>query len=179
MADTSYLTELFGLTNKVAIMTGGTGGLGTGMAIALAKSGATIISIEIPDDPHSQQLQAAIQSATGKKVATFTCDVLNANSLRGCFAEIWAQGISPDILVNCAGVIRRNKCEDATDEEIDLVSKSHELFLMAHKINRFSESMSEQLISQPRNSDESLLSSTSLERSSTFLQAPHSRRVLI
>jgi 2-deoxy-D-gluconate 3-dehydrogenase len=136
MADTKYLTELFGLNNRVAIMTGGTGGLGTGMALALAKAGATIISIEIPSDPNSEQLQAAVQNATGKKVTIFTCDVVNASSLRSCFAEIWSQGISPDILVNCAGVIRRNKCEDATDDEIDLVSTLYELLLMANMMYR-------------------------------------------
>jgi 2-deoxy-D-gluconate 3-dehydrogenase len=119
----SYLTDLFSVRDKVAIVTGATGGLGFAMAVGLAKAGARIVSIEIPNDPNSERLLNAIRDVGGESTI-FTCDVLNSTSLRLCYSSIWAKGFTPDILVNCAGVMRRNSCENATDEDIDLVSKT-------------------------------------------------------
>jgi 2-deoxy-D-gluconate 3-dehydrogenase len=41
------MTELFSLTGKAAIVTGGTSGIGAAMALALAKAGADIILIQV------------------------------------------------------------------------------------------------------------------------------------
>ncbi|KAF2465152.1 uncharacterized protein BDR25DRAFT_360774 [Lindgomyces ingoldianus] len=46
-----YLTSLFGLSSKTAILTRATGGLGSAMAIGLAKAGADTVSIEVLNDP--------------------------------------------------------------------------------------------------------------------------------
>lgn len=116
-----FITQLFTLEGKTAIVTGGTGGLGKAMAVALAKAGATIVSIELPGDPNSAKLAEAIVEA-GSKITAFECDVGNATDLRRCFASIWESGVIPDILINCAGVMRRDRCEDVKDEDIDLVS---------------------------------------------------------
>lgn len=124
---TSYITSLFSLEGHTAIVTGATGGLGTSMTLALAKAGANIITIELPADPLSESLATALADV-GVKHSKFECDVRDANSLRACYGRIWESleggGLDgqPDILLNCAGVMRRNKCEDATDEEMDLVS---------------------------------------------------------
>ncbi|OJI98065.1 hypothetical protein ASPVEDRAFT_124583 [Aspergillus versicolor CBS 583.65] len=111
---------MFSLKGKTAIMTGATGGLGSSMALALAKAGASIVSIELPDDPNAGNLAKAISDA-GSSLHAFYCDVGNAEQLRACFAQIWDAGAVPDILVNSAGIARRNKCEDATDAELDLL----------------------------------------------------------
>ena len=55
-----YLLQVFSLTGKTAILTGATGGLGTSLAVALAKAGASIVSIEIPNDPNSEALKKTI-----------------------------------------------------------------------------------------------------------------------
>jgi 2-deoxy-D-gluconate 3-dehydrogenase len=116
-----FLTGLFSLEGKTAIVTGGTGGLGKAMTVGLAKAGATIVSIELPNDPLSTKLAEEV-AAVGSTVKAFTCDLANPKDLRRCYASIWENGITPDILLNCAGVMRRDKCEDAKDEDIDLVS---------------------------------------------------------
>lgn len=116
-----FLASLFSLEGKTAIVTGGTGGLGKAMTVGLAKAGATIVSIELPNDPNSAQLGEEI-AAAGSSVTVFTCDLSKPKDLRSCYASIWEKGIVPDILLNCAGIVRRGKCEDITDEDIDLVS---------------------------------------------------------
>jgi 2-dehydro-3-deoxy-D-gluconate 5-dehydrogenase len=116
-----FLTTLFALEGKTAIVTGGTGGLGKVMTVALAKAGAAIVSIEVPNDPNSALLSEAVVGA-GSKITAFNCDLANPKDLRACYASIWDKGITPDILLNCAGVMRRDKCEDVNDDDLDLVS---------------------------------------------------------
>jgi 2-deoxy-D-gluconate 3-dehydrogenase len=120
MMASNYIQEIFSLNGKTAILTGATGGLGSAMAVSLAKAGAFIVSIELPNDPNSATLAQAVSDA-GSTLQAFHCDLGNAEQLRSCFSNVWAAGIVPDILVNSAGVMRRNACEDATDDELNLV----------------------------------------------------------
>ncbi|ETI29333.1 hypothetical protein G647_01786 [Cladophialophora carrionii CBS 160.54] len=116
-----YLSNIFSLEGKTAIVTGGTGGLGSALTLGLAQAGvSTIVSIELPNDPSSSDLKSKIDGVGGK-LLQFQCDLRNAKSLRECYQSIWNAGIVPDILINCAGVMRRNLCENATDEELDLL----------------------------------------------------------
>lgn len=134
-----YLASIFSLSGKTAILTGSTGGLGTAFATALAKAGiSTIVSIEAPNDPASVDLRAKIEGAGGE-IKQFECDLRNPKSLRNCYASIWEAGVVPDILINCAGVMRRNLCENATDDEIDLVgAPSFQCLFEAQELTRCS-----------------------------------------
>jgi 2-deoxy-D-gluconate 3-dehydrogenase len=113
--------ELFSLAGKTAIVTGGTGGLGLAMSIALAEAGADIVSIQIPKDPRSNLLADAMKEL-GRKLQVFETDVADSAKLRQCFAAIWEAGVVPDVLLNCAGINRRSQVENFTDEDIDAVS---------------------------------------------------------
>lgn len=114
------VSELFSLSGKTAITTGGTGGLGLSMAVALAEAGADIVSIQIHGDPRADLLKEGVE-ACGRKLTVFETDVADSPKLRQCFADIWASGVVPDILLNCAGINRRAQVEDFTDEDIDAV----------------------------------------------------------
>lgn len=116
----SYLESMFGLQGKTAIVTGGTGGLGSSMTLALAKAGASIVSIELPNDPLSKNLAASI-AEIGGSIRTFHCDLAKKEDIRACFASIWAAGVVPDILLMASGIQRRNVCEEATDDDIEQV----------------------------------------------------------
>lgn len=115
-----FLTSLFSLAGKTAIVTGGTGGLGLEMTLALAEAGADIVSIELPNDPRSGLLAEGVQKA-GRSLRVFHADVADSKALRETFAKIWEAGVTPDILLNCAGINRRGKVEDFSDEDIDAV----------------------------------------------------------
>ena len=116
----SYLESIFSLQGKTAILTGATGGLGSSLALALAKAGASIISIELPNDPNSKALAASI-AEIGGSLRAFPCNLANKEALRACFKAIWDAGVVPDILVNAHGIQRRNTCEDATDDDLEQV----------------------------------------------------------
>lgn len=90
------------------------------MCLAMAESGADIVSIYPPNDPAQPKLEELIRGV-GRKIVSFECDVSNSQNLRNTFKQIWDAGIVPDILLNCAGLNRRGAIEEMTDEKIDLV----------------------------------------------------------
>lgn len=112
------VAELFSLTAKTAIVTGGTGGLGLAMTLALAEGGADIISIELPEDPNAQELKDRVNDLK-RKITTYPCNVADSKNLRSTFSKIWSDGHTADILLNCAGIQRRGNAEEFDDETID------------------------------------------------------------
>ena len=119
-----YLSEMFGLSGQTAIMTGATGGLGLAIATGLVQAGVKlVVSIELPDDPLSAQLKESVEKL-GASVQSVPCDLRDKASIRACFKSIWDSGVEPNILVNSAGIMLRNLCENVTDDEIDVVSSN-------------------------------------------------------
>lgn len=111
----------------------GTGGLGLEMCVAMAESGANIVSVHLPDDPAQVKLEEAV-AAVGGKVAAFAADVGDSQNLREAFNSIWEAGIVPDVLLNCAGLNRRGPIETMTDEKIDLVCSIKSGFLTKNDV---------------------------------------------
>ncbi|KAK4548844.1 hypothetical protein LTR36_008617 [Oleoguttula mirabilis] len=121
------IADLFALSSCTAIVTGGTGGLGLTMTIALAEAGANITSIEVPGDPVSSVLREKVESL-GRAYSKYECDVKDSAQLRAVFKKVWedaeggkAETPLPNILLNCAGINRRGPAESLSDEEIDEV----------------------------------------------------------
>ncbi|OJJ50377.1 hypothetical protein ASPZODRAFT_110720 [Penicilliopsis zonata CBS 506.65] len=120
MTSVHPLATLFSLEGKTAICTGVTGGIGTEICTTLAEAGVDIVSIQLEGDPNGAPLRAAVE-ALGRSFHAFECDVADSKALRETFFRIWAEGIVPDILLNCAGINRRGPVVDLTDEDIDAV----------------------------------------------------------
>ena len=117
----STVAALFSLTGKTAIVLGGTGGLGQVMTLGLAEAGADIVSIELPNDAQSGKLEQSIKQLD-RKYSKFECDIADSKNLRSTFARVWEAGVVPDILLNSAGIQRRGKVEEISDEDLDDVS---------------------------------------------------------
>ncbi len=116
---TAFLTELFSLEGRVAVVTGGSSGIGEVMASALAFAGAQVVIIA--RDP--TRLSAASQSLRddGCSVAWVSADLSDrAEVRRGASAAAAAFG-EPDILVNCAGVNLRPPLNSLSEEHWDLM----------------------------------------------------------
>ncbi|KAJ6439286.1 short-chain dehydrogenase reductase sdr [Purpureocillium lavendulum] len=95
----SYLESLFGLAGRVAVVTGGSSGIGREMATALSMAGATVIIVARRPEPVSEtvaRLRGAGVSAFGMPIDVRDADAINAAVLRD-------HGV-PDILVNAAGI---------------------------------------------------------------------------
>src|SRR5262245_27434596 len=92
------------LTDQVAIVTGGGGGIGQGTALALAKFGAHVAVLVIEPERCSST-EAAIRQL-GRDALGLPCDVMDANGLRAAIDRVHAELGRVDILVNNAGGVR-------------------------------------------------------------------------
>ena len=93
---------LFSLSGKIALVTGGSRGIGFAVAKALAERGADVAIFART----KEQLKAAkrqIQADTNKKVWTFPFDIKNIEGVQSIFENIVSVTKDVDILVNCAG----------------------------------------------------------------------------
>lgn len=99
----SNILESFKLTGKTAVVTGAARGLGQGMALALAEAGADIVAVDIlPADDTCKRV-----AALGHKAVPVVANLSDRAAIPGLIADARKAFPSLDILVNCAGIIRR------------------------------------------------------------------------
>ena len=111
--------KLFDLTGKVAIVTGGNGGIGLGMARGLADAGATIVIVG-RNQPKSAAATKEIKKTGGKAIA-IEADVTDRNAVKDVIAGTVREFGRLDILVNNAGINIRKPPQDLAAEEWDSV----------------------------------------------------------
>jgi NAD(P)-dependent dehydrogenase (short-subunit alcohol dehydrogenase family) len=96
------IQQLFDLTGKVALVTGGARNLGRDMASALAEAGADV-AITSRSLEASQKTAAEIAADTGRKAVGFRCDVRFEDQVVALVDAVLAEFGVIDILVNNAG----------------------------------------------------------------------------
>lgn len=96
-----YLQQLFGLNNKVIVVTGGTGVLGNAMCLALANAGARVVILGRRKEAAEELVQKIKQQ--GGEALAIAADVLKEDQLRAAKTLINQQYGSIDVLVNGAG----------------------------------------------------------------------------
>lgn len=104
--------ELFDLSGRVAIVTGGNGGIGLGMAMGLARAGATVVIAG--RDVAKNEAAVAELEATGATAAAANVDVLEEASCRALIADTVEVHGRLDILVNNAGINIRKQPQEFT-----------------------------------------------------------------
>ena len=104
----------FSLENKVALITGGTSGLGKMMALALAKAGAFVWIASSRDNADETLQEIKQQGSNGSFVQV---DVNSSDALEKIVSQILKESNSIDILVNAAGINLRTSAEELTLNE--------------------------------------------------------------
>ena len=115
--DEEFQMPSFRLDNRVALVTGGSRGLGLGMALALAHSGADIaIAARTQSDLATA---AALIRATGRQALTIQADIGDVAQNSGIIEQVTAKFGRLDILVNAAGINIRQPFDNFTPEDWD------------------------------------------------------------
>ncbi len=107
--------QLFSLEGKVAVVTGGTSGIGQALSLGLADAGADVIATA----RRQQQVDDTAKEieARGRKTIRMASDVGDRPSLEKLLAATLDAFGKVDILVNCAGIIKRRPTIDLPEEE--------------------------------------------------------------
>jgi gluconate 5-dehydrogenase len=113
-----YLRSLFSLAGRVAVVTGGSSGIGAEMASALARAGARVVLVA--RDIERLGSAAAALRAEGGQAAWVSADLADRAEVERAAAEAAVAFGSPDILVNCAGVNLRPPLGSLTEQDWDL-----------------------------------------------------------
>jgi 2-deoxy-D-gluconate 3-dehydrogenase len=115
--------NLFDLGGKVALVTGGNGGIGLGMARGLAQAGAAV-AIAARNRTKADAALAELRGL-GAKAAFIELDVLDEASCRGAIGKAVTEFGRLDILVNNSGTTVRKPPETLTVEEWRLVIETN------------------------------------------------------
>ena len=112
----NYPFNLFDLTGRVALITGGSGGLGKVFARALAGAGADIALLGRRVDAAEAEAEP-IRVETGRKVVVVQADVTKPDEVQAAVASVTDTLGSIDILINSAGVnVRKPSLEFSLDD---------------------------------------------------------------
>ncbi len=108
------------LRNKIAVVTGGSQGIGLEICKKFAENGANVAVVDI--NP-SEKLEAAVQeiSKSGTQVKAYQCNVADSAQVAEVCKQILTDFGSVDILVNNAGITKDNLILRMSEEDFDAV----------------------------------------------------------
>lgn len=117
MSAREYLAELFSLDGLVAVVTGGSSGIGRGITDALARAGASVVVVART----RSALDATVTelTAAGCRAAAVDADLATRDGVRAAAERAVAAFGEPDILVNCAGINLRPPMAELTEQDWD------------------------------------------------------------
>ena len=93
------------MNHKIAVVTGGSRGIGKAIVLALAGAGYQIAFSYVRDEEAAMALRAEVE-AMGRECLASQCDVKDGNSIKGFFERVEQQFERIDLLVNNAGITR-------------------------------------------------------------------------
>jgi len=113
------LEKLFGLSGKKILLTGAAGGIGGVVAEGLAGAGAEMLLCDVA----TERLDALVRriNGGGGAAAGFYMDVAKPESINNAVEEIIDRAGRIDVLINCAGINKREGFLDVAEETYDRI----------------------------------------------------------
>lgn len=110
------------LQNQVAVVTGASSGIGSGIAKSLASAGATVI-VNYPSERSIEDAKAVLKEITdaGGTGMTYQCDVSKEDQVVKMFQDVVAEYQTVDILINNAGIQKDSKFTEMTMDQWNAV----------------------------------------------------------
>jgi NAD(P)-dependent dehydrogenase (short-subunit alcohol dehydrogenase family) len=108
-------TQLFSLEGKIAVVTGGTSGIGRALSLGLADAGADVVASARRQEQVNETANEI--EARGHKTLRLASDVCDRASLEKLLAATLDSFGKVDILINCAGRIKRTPTLTMPEEE--------------------------------------------------------------
>jgi NAD(P)-dependent dehydrogenase (short-subunit alcohol dehydrogenase family) len=114
---------LLELTNKTAVVIGGTSGIGLALTKALAQAGADVV----PSSRREEQVRSAVSEVEGlgRRSLAQTCDVTDTASLTKLLNSVCEKFGNVQILVNCAGRTKRTATLELPESEWEAILETN------------------------------------------------------
>jgi NAD(P)-dependent dehydrogenase (short-subunit alcohol dehydrogenase family) len=127
-----YLETLFSLKGKAVLLTGAAGGIGSVLARGLAAAGGTMALCDLREED-VKKLAAEMENAEG-----FGVDIASLESIRACVDGVIKKFGRIDVLVNCAGINKREGLLDVTEETYDRIMNINlkGVFFMSREVGK-------------------------------------------
>ena len=130
------IRQLFDLSGRVALCTGGSSGIGRRMALALSQAGADVVLVG-RNEAALTEAMAQLESEGGGRARSLSADLLDRAALGDVVAEASDAFGAPDILINAAGINLREPWDEISeaswDQTLD-INLSTPFFLARHCI---------------------------------------------
>lgn len=114
-----HLKNIFSLEGKVLLLTGAGGGIGGTIATGLAGAGGKMALCDL--NPTSIAAVAEEITKGGGTAKCYPLDVSDTTAMRACVKQVMADYGRIDVLVNCAGINRREGFLDVSEETYDKI----------------------------------------------------------
>jgi NAD(P)-dependent dehydrogenase (short-subunit alcohol dehydrogenase family) len=111
------------LKSKIAVVIGGTSGIGRTLALGLAQAGADVVATGRREDL-VRSLADEIREM-GRKSLVVASDVTSRTSIEALHSAVLAEFGHVDILLNCAGITKRTPTMEVSDAEWDAIMETN------------------------------------------------------
>ena len=109
---------------RVAVITGGMGGLGDSISTKMHAAGYRVVVTHSPGNTKAGEWLSA-HKADGRKFSAYPVDVADFDSCKECVARIAQEVVPIDILVNNAGITRDTTFKKMTKNDWDAVIRTN------------------------------------------------------
>ncbi|MFG3223837.1 SDR family oxidoreductase [Kitasatospora sp. NPDC048194] len=123
-SDSSPGTSANAGPGRVAVVTGGSRGIGRAVAERLAQDGLTVIVNYAADAASAEETVRAISAAGGRAVA-FRADVADEHAVAALFDQVQAAHGGVDVVVNCAGRMALSPIADLDLDVLDAMYRTN------------------------------------------------------